>query len=361
MNMELTAVAERLQGDEPLQDEALHLHLDGCVIRLRSNSASLLARLRDYFAHLVDAAGPAEFEVLAIERAPLDLGVDFQDWVREPGKRGRKDACHDLPGGRLILKLRTGMLFLQSESRRIAAGPCLQNDNQVINFINAQYMNWLQHRGCIICHASGLVRQGNCLGIAGFSGGGKSTLMLHLLAHEGITFLTNDRLFACPGAVPPRAYGVPKQPRVNPGTIVHDPLLQELIPQPKRERLLRLPSAELWEIEEKYDVMVEQIYGPGKQALAAPLAAFLILNWEHGSRQPLTVEQVDLSQRRDLLQALMKSPGPFYQYADGSFHRATTPLDEAAYLQVLQGVVIHEARGGVDFPGLTRYCLDHLL
>ena len=32
----------------------------------------------------------------------LDTGLDFTDWSREPGKTGRKDAYHDLPGARLV-------------------------------------------------------------------------------------------------------------------------------------------------------------------------------------------------------------------------------------------------------------------
>ena len=91
-------------------------------------------------------------------------GPEFIDWAREPGKTGRKDSYLDLDGGRLVRKVRTGMVFLQSAGERIAAGPCLRYDNQVINFINAQYMNWLQNQGWLICHASGLVTGGRCLG-----------------------------------------------------------------------------------------------------------------------------------------------------------------------------------------------------
>ncbi|HEB95795.1 MAG TPA: HprK-related kinase B [Sedimenticola thiotaurini] len=361
MGMDLATAADLLRGDEPLQRQALHLHLEGAVVRVRSNSAPLLQRLEHYFGHVTGPPAETMIEVIAIDRDPPDPGVAFRDWAREPGKQGRKDAWYDLPGGRLIRKVRTGMLFLQSESVRIAAGPCLEYDNQVINFINAQYMNLLQQRGCIICHASGLVHDGRCLGIAGFSGGGKSTLMLHLLAHDGIAFLTNDRLFICDDHGSPRALGIPKLPRVNPGTIVHDPILQSMIPEPERQRLLRLPEQQLWELEQKYDVMIDELYGPGKIVPSAPLASFLVLNWQRGSAGPLRVERVELAQRRDLLRAIMKSPGPFYQYADGHFQRDDQGFDEAAYLAALEGVTVHEARGGVDFDALTRHCLERIL
>jgi len=188
----------------------------------------VIAGLRQYFSHVPAGTGEPDMEVIAIDREAPDTGIDFVDWQREPGKTGRKDSWFDVPGGRVVRKVRTGMVFLQSETQRIAAGPCLEYDNQVINFINAQYMNWLQHRGWLICHSAGLVYRGSGFGIAGFSGGGKSTLMLHLLEHDAVSYLTNDRLFVRKEAGQTRAVGIPKLPRVNPGTIVHNARLQGL-------------------------------------------------------------------------------------------------------------------------------------
>jgi len=361
MDLNLNSAAATLQGDSQLCDDALYLKMGECTLRLRSNSLQLVAGLRGYFAHTLGDAVSPDLDVIAIERDAPDLGVPFVDWAREPGKSGRKDAYFDLPGGRLVLKVRTGMVFLQSEEHCIAAGPCLRYDNQVINFINAQYMNWLQHRDWLICHASGLVYKGHCLAMAGFSGGGKSTLMLHLMEQEGIAYLTNDRLFVRRESGSVQAVGIPKLPRINPGTIVHNPRLQSLIPQQERDRLLGLPPQELWEIEDKYDVHVEQFYGSGSVVPQAPLSAFLVLNWKRDSKERLSVETVDLAQRRDLLAAIMKSPGPFYQYTDGSFHQDTTPFDEQAYLDALEGVKIYEARGGVNFDAMIQHCLAEVI
>ncbi len=222
-------------------------------------------------------------------------------------------------------------------------------------------MNWLQHREWLICHAAGLVQDDAALGIAGFSGGGKSTLMLQLLEHEPISFLTNDRLFIRRRDQQVRALGIPKQPRINPGTIVNNPRLRSLIPEPERERLLALPAAELWELEDKHDVLVEQVYGAGRVSHGAQLSAFLVLNWQRDSDQPVQVRRVDLEQRRDLLSAIMKSPGPFYQYPDGSFYRDDTELDADAYLPVLADVPIYEATGGIDFDRLAQLCLTELI
>ncbi len=70
---------------------------------------------------------------------------------------------------------------------------------------------------------------------------------------------------------------------------------------------------------------------------------------------------VELAQRRDLLAALMKSPGPFYQYPDGHFQQDTDEFDESAYLDTLQGITVYEASGRINFDEMARLCLDELL
>ena len=359
-NIDITTLEKLLRGNARLLDESLDLDTGGYRMRIRSNSSALLARLADYFSHVVAATAIPDIEIIAIESAVIDTGLKFIDWAREPGKTGRKDAFFDIPGARLVHKVRTGMLFLQSETTRIAAGPCLQYDNQVINFINSQYMNWLQRQGWLICHASALVHASRGFVIAGFSGGGKSTLMLHLLAREGMSYLTNDRLFIhnTPGRI--LARGIPKLPRVNPGTIVHDPNLRGLISTEQRQKFLQMPANELWELEEKYDVYIDRVYGENRIVEEAPLDALLLLNWQRGSNRAVALERVELDQRRDLLGTIMKSPGPFYQYADGSFHRDTATLDEQAYLEQLGGIKVYEVHGGIDFAALADRWLEEL-
>ena len=355
-----SAASVLLQG-QPMQEKSLWLDLEGCRLQLQSNSQTLLDRLTVYFSHALTDPGDVDLQVKAVESEALQLSLEFTDWRREPSKSARKDAYADLSGARLLHKVRTGMLFLVSETQSIAAGPCLENDNQVINFINTRYMNWLQNRGWVICHASGLVYDGRGLAMAGLSGGGKSTLMLQLMDNDQIDFLTNDRLFVRKQGEVVSVLGVPKQPRINPGTIVHNPRLHALIPASRREQLLALPPQELWDLEEKYDVMVEVVYGKGRITQSARLANFLVLNWQRDSNQPLKVEQVDLRQRDDLLGAIMKSPGPFYQFQDGHFLADTDPLDKEASLSTLDGLPIWEVSGGVDFPALKQFCREQLL
>lgn len=364
-------LSQSLQGDEVLCADELLLSMGECLLRVRSNSQELLDLLRAYFSHVVLTTDKVQqqgknnnpdIDVIAIHRDAPDLALDFIDWKREPGKAGRKDSYFDFEGGRIIRKVRTGMVFLQSKESRVAGGPCLQYDNQVINFINAQYMNWLQHRGWLICHAAGLTYHGMGFGIAGFSGGGKSTLMLHLLENDDVSYMSNDRLFVKKGhnhdhGEITEAIGIPKLPRVNPGTIVHNPRLQSLIPSGQRESLLAMPRNELWELEEKYDVMIEQVYPSNKIVSSAPLKAFLVLNWQCDSDEKLTLEHVNLADRLDLLGAIMKSPGPFYQFADGSFYQDTSDVDAQAYLNVFENIAVYEAKGGIDFEALCTLYL----
>jgi len=356
----INSFTEALYNGATLCDEALYLALGECTLRVRSNSSEHINQLTRYFSHVVGPAADPDIDIIAIEREEPELSIEFTDWKREPGKSGRKDSYYDFRGGRLVRKVRTGMVFLQSTTQRIAAGPCIRYDNQVINFINAQYMNWLQNRGWLICHAAGLVENGRTLGIAGFSGGGKSTLMLHMMEHPEINYLTNDRLFIRAEDAGVQAAGIPKLPRVNPGTIVHNPRLHALIPAAEREALLALPNEQLWELEDKYDVLIDQVYGPDRFTVEKPLGAFLVLNWKRNSDEPLKLQRIELSERRDLLSAIMKSPGPFYQFADGSFFDDDMPLNEQAYLETLADIAVYEASGSIDFQGMAER-IDQLL
>ncbi|MEW8143704.1 MAG: HprK-related kinase B [Candidatus Thiodiazotropha endolucinida] len=351
--------ARLLLQDVQLCEEPLLLNIGDCVLVIRSNSQSLLDRLAGYFHHLPKTRALATIEVTAIESDKLETGLPFIDWRREAGKSGRKDAYVELTDGRLVLKVRTGMLFLQSEQWRIAVGPCEEYDNQLINFINSQVMNWLQQREWLICHAAGLILNNHAIAMAGFSGGGKSTLMLHLMEHPKSRYLTNDRLFLRRRGVGVEAVGIPKLPRINPGTVVNSSRLSPLIDEQRREQLLRLPQQELWELEEKFDVDVERLYGRDRIDTSTPVSfeAMVILNWSRDERAPVKMTKVDIAQRSELLNAVMKSPGPFFQDSLGEFISDDEPLQPAPYLDLLKRVPIYEVTGKIDFAGLKELCL----
>jgi len=355
-------------ADATLCEERLELVLPEMQILVRSNSAQLLDILRHYFRHIVlpikgdlpQSSDAVAIEVVAIESPVINLDLPLHDWSREAGKRGKKDAYLDLDDGRCIYKVRTGMMFLQSLEHRIAAGPCLANSNQVINFINNQYINLLQQRGYLICHAAALAEHNRAIAIAGFSGGGKSTTMLHLMSDPRFDYVTNDRLFIRTDGGNMYARGIPKLPRVNPGTLLHNPQLTEILPQARIAELQAMPAEELWDLEEKYDVDVAAVYGDSRFSAEPELAHFLILNWSHDTQDQTRITEVNLADRRELLDAIMKSSGPFYQYADGSFYRDHTHLDRDAYIRMLAGVHVYEVSGSVDFEQVQQFCLQQL-
>jgi len=358
----MNKLADLLIDSNERLDEPLYIGLGEFILNVQSNSNELLDKLRGYFSHAIVEPHQGATSVIAIERSAVDLDMEFRDWKREPNKSARKDSYIDVDNTRLIRKVRTGMVFLQSKAEKIAAGPCLKNDNQVINFINAQCMNYLQNHGYAICHAAAVVVNGFAIGMAGFSGGGKSTLMLQLLNSDHISYMTNDRLFVKSESDQVQACGIPKLPRVNPGTIVHHPKLKkQLLTEQQCQAYLNLPRDELWDLEEKHDVMVEQVFGKDKIRMQAPLNTFLVLNWDRNSSDALQVNRVDLNQRRDLLQAIMKSPGPFYQHNDESFHQDSRLPDEQQYISTFANVAVYEATGQVNFVKLADICLDKLV
>ncbi|WP_193141391.1 HprK-related kinase B [Meridianimarinicoccus sp. MJW13] len=321
---------------------------------------ALRAELAEYFTETLTGDGPVAATIEVLEGQTLDPAPTWHDWRRDAGKIGRKDATWDLSDGRLIHKRRTGMTFLQSPKALVAFGPCRANPQQIINFVNTQILNHGQRAGWQMCHAAA-VTNGPCgLAIAGLSGGGKSTSILRMLDIPGTAFVTNDRLLVRAADRGTSALGIPKQPRINPGTILHNPRLHPLLSTARRAELAALPPADLWTLEEKHDLIVPRIYGPGRVRHDCALTDFWVLNWQHDSSAPTTVRDVSLPDRPDLLAAIMKAPGPFYQDAQGRFRADSDPLDPAAYLAALDGVRVCEIAGRVDFDRLFRAGADLL-
>ena len=368
MNNTIDSISQELIQGQEFVSEQLYLKMGDCRLALQSNSKELIDKLKHYFSgcNVIGDEKAADINIIAIECDAPELGLNFIDWKREPGKTGRKDEYFDIKNARLVRKVRTGMVFLQSEKMKVAAGPCIQNDNQVINYINSQYMNWLQQRGWLICHASGMVHKEKGLAIAGFSGGGKSTLMLEFMNDPSVSYMTNDRLFilssqsdaadAGLSKTQISMAGIPKLPRINPGTITANPVLHELMSTEELAAYQAMEREKLWDIEEKYDVPIKQIYGDQRMINNAQLNAFVILNWQRGSDEAVKLSEVKLEDRRDLLKAIMKSSGPFYQDKQGVFQTDEIRFDESAYLSVLSGIKIYEAHGGIDFNKLTELC-----
>ncbi|MFN3132074.1 HprK-related kinase B [Roseibium sp.] len=338
--------------DRDCLPETLYLETGPVRLAIRCD-APMAAELRHHLKEALAEAGPVAATIDVLEGQSLNAQPDWIDWAREPGKTGRKDAYVDLDDGRLVHKIRSGMTFLQSSEALIAFGPCLAYPNQVINFINTQILNICKRDGWEICHAAAVTDGRQGLAIAGLSGGGKSTAILRMMDLDTTRFVTNDRLMVRATSEGTEGLGIPKNPRINPGTILHNPRLAPLLSEKRKEELLQMQPEDLWQLEEKHDLFISEVYGPDRISFTAPLTEFWVLNWSRTLTEPTRLVDADLTERPDLLGAIMKSAGPFYQDASGVFLCDDDPLEPDAYLPQLKRVRIREVTGAIDFDALA--------
>jgi len=358
----ISALSRELERQYPAR-HALWLEFGGCWILVRSNSEPLLAALRDYFGDLIQPDRTAKPDVLirAYEAPPPHFGHALRDWPREAGKAGQKEQFFDLADGRVVFKVRTRMQFLLGHEDLVAVGPCLANNNQVINFINSQCISQRLHEGWSLCHAAGVALHmpgggGRGIGIAARAGAGKSTLALHLIS-SGLSFVSNDRLLIKNSNAGAEMAGIPKMPRVNPGTLLNNPDLHGILPAERQRELEQLPREKIWDLEEKYDVLVDRVYGKGRTLYRADLVGLVILNWSWKDSSAQTrFEPVELAERRDLLELVMKSPGVFHRDASGRSASDTARPEPAGYLEAVRQTRVWEATGRPQFDLGVSFC-----
>ncbi|MFW5653454.1 MAG: HprK-related kinase B [Planctomycetota bacterium] len=367
---------------------------EACRIRVQSNSSDLIVYLNDYFRPFRDpassdstAAGSSaassqvrigtpedvDIEIIAVEGEPLDVrSLPLAEHPPEPGKTRIKEAWTDLDRGRVVRKQLTGMVFLFDGQVSIASGRCLENANQVVNFINNRFIQWSVQRQWALCHAAGVTKHDRGVVIAGISGAGKSTLSLHLVA-RGLDFVSNDRILIrrqpiavdsspkAMGSEDPvlsqssdashvRMVGVAKLPRVNPGTIMNNEALRSMLSGAERDRYERMSPDELWPLEEKYDVPIDDVFGRDRFHLSSNVTGIYILDWSrHTEAGAQTVIQpIALDEHPHLLEALMKRLGVFYYDPTGE-HRPEDRPDPKIYLEILRDVPAFSVAGHLDF------------
>jgi HprK-related kinase B len=354
MPVTMRALVAELRGSVATP-HVVRLDVGGCRIDIATNEPSLARKLDRYFREcLTSASGPPDFAIAAIQAPVPDIQATWRTKPPEAGKTKIKEEWVDLPDGRVVRKRLTGMVFAFGGDVHVACGPCTKNDNQIVNFANNRYMQWRLAQGWILAHAGAVARDGRCLALAGRSGSGKSTAALEMLA-AGLDFVSNDRLLlkARNGVVDVR--GIPKHPRVNPGTILHNSLLDGIIPPKERARLLEMDARELRALEQKYDVIVPEVVGPGRFVMAAELEALVIFNWT--GRGPAVARPVRLQDRPELLESVKKSPGLFYE---PDAPDAAVDLSDEGYLEVLAASRVVEITGTQDFQAAARFCMDEL-
>lgn len=334
---------------------SLMLQFEKLTIRVVSNSQTLIDYLREYFHSFIADTEDYSVLVRAIEAPDYHLPFTFTIKEPDPGKTKIKEEFIDFPDYRIVKKRLTGMYFLFGGDMNIAIGPCVDNPNQVINFINNRYIAWKLEQGCILGHAAAVTGDKKGLAIAGFSGMGKSTLALHIL-NRGLNFVSNDRLLITDVGKRIQMFGVAKQPRINPGTALNNHSLTTILSDAEKETFGKLNTSELWTLEQKYDVPIEKCFGLNRFQLYGWMDNLVILNW-HIDGGETRIEEVLPSKRPDLIAAFMKSPGLFYNPLGDE---KKPDLGISHYTDLIQKCTLLELSGGTDFEKAADICAQFL-
>jgi HprK-related kinase B len=211
-------------------------------------------------------------------------------------------------------------------------------------------------RGHVLLHALAVTRKERTAVLAGPPGAGKSTSALHLV-EAGFRCLSNDRVMAKPLRDIVEALGYPKQPRVNPGTLIGHPRLSSLLDPADRAALTALAPGELRDLERKSDVDLDSVYGDGTVDLKGRMEALVLLKWRRDG-QGLSVRRPSVDEALSALPLVYKNLGAF------DLHRSPgTGIDDAeraCYRELFGRVTVLEVTGRVDFTGLVPV-VDDLL
>lgn len=340
----------------PLADPlVLSVRIAGVPLRVLTNDEDVAAALRRYYAPWVVSDDVAPVTTINLSQGPAPAAEGFVDVGRGDGKKV-KEAVRDLAGGRLILKRTTGVVMGLWPGRATAAGDLRSNLNQAINLVNACYAKALLDRGYVLFHAAGVVREGRCAVLAGVPGAGKSTASLHLV-EAGFHFLSNDRVLARRDGDGVEALGYPKQPRVNPGTLLGHPRLAGLLPSAERAALAAMDPRALWWLERKRDVDLDALYGAGTVELRARMRAVVLLRWQLDG-EGLVVRRLPAVEALTRLDVFAKDLGMFDLDRPALAPRTRWSADR--YAEILERVVVVEINGRPDFPSLVPVVGDLL-
>ncbi len=328
------------------------LRLRDVSVCVKTDCPPLVDRLSSYFhSYIHPVPGKHSYTVYAcLGEAHIDATL-LRDVPRTGGK-SPKESYYDTPTGRVVVKKRTGLVVFSTSSARYVIGDVLKHFNQVVNAIEQLYIEHYHDAGLVLLHAAAVAdANGRGVLISSASGVGKSSAALATL-ERGFHFLSNDRVLLQAAEDETRVIGIPKKPRINPGTALALPSLQQLLAEQERARYLAMDRAVLWRLERKLDVDVDAVYGEGTTVLDAPLVLIFLLEWSPFDGQPL-FEELDNGEAARQLARHMLGAGPYR-----SIRMATSGSPDLA--MVTCQATCFRVRGGVDLPAFARHVVNRL-
>ncbi len=326
------------------------LEIAGVPLRVHTNAPAVHERLRRYFGAYVGAdAGDPAADVFLFCGTPIYDEARMQDVPRRSRADRVKEAFYDAADARVVLKRRTGVVIYVAEPDHYVVGDLETNFNQAVNMVMMVLAKALVRRGYIVLHASAILGDAGGIAFASSSGAGKSTLALMLLEQHH-HLVSNDRLFLRPSPDGAEMVGIPKQPRVNPGTLLRVSRLTRLLPADEVSRYRPMPPEQLWRLERKHDVDVEAIYGPGTVRLQGMLRAVFLLRWSFDSRG-WSVHTIPAAERPAALGQVVKSLG-VYDLAPPD-----PALVESTLAAVCERISVYEVSGRADLERLASLVL----
>jgi HprK-related kinase B len=139
------------------------------------------------------------------------------------------------------------------------------------------------------------------------------------------------------------AHGLPKLPRVNPGTLLASSKTRSVVDAASRRTYQRMKAGELWHVESKHDLDVRKTLRRN-WLLAAPLASVFVLDWrDEGS---LSAQLLAPDAAVDALRGTAKSFGPF--------DRKLAARSDSALLDMVRKVPVYRVSGRADPSMLAR-------
>ncbi len=282
----------------------------GVSLRFCADRPEIVQDVLGYFAPVVTTAANDGVTVYAVQDEPR---IDMHRLVAIPPKPGRsvKEAVYEDAEARVIYKPRSGVAIVVRPGEYFIVGDLLGKPDQVHNLIGHVLARGFLNQGYLMLHASAVLKEGRGIAFGAISGGGKSSMALALM-ESGYRFVSNDRLFVRPTATGVEMLGMPKGPRVNPGTLLRLPSLRQLLTPEERSMVTAMSPEELWALEQKHDVDIDAIYGKGSVVTQpAPLNELYVLQWGLAAEEDVRLRELPPDARPSALLPLRKGLGPY--------------------------------------------------